>query len=322
MFELSRRDLVLGAAGAAVAFGLDGPVAFIGAASAQSADLAFFKYKLGDIEITSLSDGIAEVPHRQGWIKDVSVDETKAALRAGGLSDAYVPLPFTAIAVKLGDRLVLIDSGTGGSPLYGPKAGGLLKNMVAAGLDPKSVTTVLISHLHGDHIYGLMENGTNAQVFPEAEIIIPATELKWWTQPGVETIDLGPSRKGLALRIQATLAKWKNVRTIEPDTEVLPGVRSIAAYGHSPGQLVYALSSGKKQLWVTADVSLLPALFVKHPDWQGNLDQDGSMAVETRKRIFEQAIAEGAIVAGTHWILPNIGAIVRDGGSYAFAAVR
>ena len=84
--------------------------------------------------------------------------------------------------------------------------------MAAAGLDPKAVETILISHLHGDHIYGLMNHETSAQVFPKAEIVVPAVELEWWTRPGVESIDLGPTRKGLAQRIGVTLATWKNVR--------------------------------------------------------------------------------------------------------------
>jgi len=113
MTGISRRDLVLGAAGASFAFGLDRAIAFIGSASAQTVDRAFVKYRLGDIEVTSISDGLAEVPHRQGWIRNATVEQTKAALRAAALSDAYVPLPFTVMAVKLADHLLLIDSGTG-----------------------------------------------------------------------------------------------------------------------------------------------------------------------------------------------------------------
>jgi glyoxylase-like metal-dependent hydrolase (beta-lactamase superfamily II) len=102
-------------------------------------------------------------------------------------------------------------------------------------LIPKAIKTILISHLHGDHIYGLMNNETNAQVFPNAEIVVPAAELEWWTRPGVESIDLGPTRKGLAQRIQATVATWKNVRPFEREPELLPGVHVVQAPGHSPG---------------------------------------------------------------------------------------
>ena len=114
MFEISRRDLVLGAAGAYAAFGLTKPIAFIGAAEAQSQAQNFRKYKVGDIEVISLDDGVWEKPHDENFIKGVNVEQTKTALKAGGLTDTYVPIPFTVIAVNTGGRLVLIDSGTGG----------------------------------------------------------------------------------------------------------------------------------------------------------------------------------------------------------------
>ena len=123
MFEISRRDLVLSAAGAYAAFGLDRPIAFIGAARAQqSADQPFVKYKVGDIEIISLSDGGLAVPHREGFIRNANVEQTKAALRAAGLSDANVPLPFTVMAAKMGDNLVLIRFGHGRISILWPES--------------------------------------------------------------------------------------------------------------------------------------------------------------------------------------------------------
>ena len=136
MFEISRRDLVLTAAGAYAAFGLDKPLAFIGAAEAQQPAQGFRKYRVGDIEVISLYDGVWEKPHDENFIKGATVDETKAALKAGGLTDAFVPVPFTILALRTGGRLVLIDSGTGGGQAGGPKAGQLAQNMAAAGLDP------------------------------------------------------------------------------------------------------------------------------------------------------------------------------------------
>lgn len=323
MFELSRRHLVLGPAAAYAAFGLSRPVAFIDAAHAQQAPVqAFSRHKIGDIEVTPLMDGIIEVPPRDGFIFNANVDQTKAALRASGLSDSAVPIPFTVLAVRMGDHLMLVDAGTGGFPIYGPRSGWLLQSMRAAGLDPKDVRTILISHLHGDHIYGLMDKETQAQIFPDAEIIVPAEELKWWTRPEAHAMDLGPTRKGLSQRIRATLATWKNVRPVEGEAELMPGVRTVAAHGHSPGQVAHLFSSGDKQLIATADVSWLPALFVRNPDWQVSLDQDPMMAVDTRKKIFDRAIADKLFVAGTHWLLPNVGTIAKDGSGYAFVPVK
>src|SRR5215831_3007258 len=178
MFQISRRDLVLGAAGAYAAFGLAKPVAFIGMAEAQQAPAqGYRKYKVGDIEVISLYDGVWEKAHDEKFIKGANVEETKAALRAGGATDAFVPIPFTVLALRTGDRLTLIDTGTGGGQAGGPKAGLLEQSMKAAGLDPKAVKTIIISHFHGDHIFGLMAKDTNAQMFPDAEIIVPAAEL-------------------------------------------------------------------------------------------------------------------------------------------------
>jgi glyoxylase-like metal-dependent hydrolase (beta-lactamase superfamily II) len=318
MFEISRRDLVLSAAGAYAAFGLSRPVAFIGAAQAQQADRSFSKHKVGDIEVTSLIDGGVEPPVAEGWIRNATAEQIKEALRAGGHSDARIPVPFTAMAAKIGGRLVLFDTGAGGFPVYGPKSGQLSQSMIAAGLDPKDVKTIVITHLHGDHIYGLMDKNTGAQIYPNAEIIVPEAELKWWTQPGVDAMQLGRTREGLAQRIRETLATWKNLRSVASDAEVIPGVRAVPTPGHSPAHTAYVLSSKDKQLFVTADVSLLPALFARNPEWQVNLDQDPAMAAETRKKIFERAIADKAMITGTHWMLPNIGALAKDGSGYAF----
>jgi glyoxylase-like metal-dependent hydrolase (beta-lactamase superfamily II) len=320
MFEISRRDLVLSAAGACAAFGLAKPIAFIGAAQAQTAPAqGFRKYKVGDIEVISLYDGVWAKPHDESFIKDVTVDQTKAALKAGGASDANVAIPFTILAVKTGGRLMLIDSGTGGGQTGGPQAGQLAQSMAAAGLDPKEVKTVIVSHFHGDHIFGLMAKDTNVQMFPEAEIIVPAAELKWWTQP----VDSIPKpRQALAQRVQATLPTWKNVKVVEGEAEVAPGIRAIPAFGHTQGHTAHLISSGGKQLLATADATNIPALFVKNPTWQAAFDHVPDLAVETRKKLFERAIADGAMVAGYHWGLPNVGTIVKDGNGYAFTAAQ
>ena len=184
MFEVSRRDLIIGAAGASAAFGLDRPLAFIGAAQAQTtpAGPGFKSYKVGDIEVISLYDGVWEKAHDENFIKGANVEQTKAALKAGGLPDAFVTVPFTIMAVKTPSGVVLIDTGTGGQT-GGPKAGLAMQSMAAAGIQPKDVKTIVVSHFHGDHIFGLKQKDGTAQVFPDAEIIVPAAEYKWWTQP-------------------------------------------------------------------------------------------------------------------------------------------
>ena len=274
----------------------------------------FRKYKVGDIEVISLYDGVWEKPHDENFIKGVSVEQTKAALKSARATDEFVPVPFTILAVRTGGRLVLIDSGTG-RQTGGPKAGLLAQNMAAAGLDPKDVKTILVSHFHGDHIFGLMAKDTNAQQFPDAEIVVRATELKWWTQP----VDSIPKpRQGLAQRIQATLPTWKNVKVVDGEADLVPGIRAIPAFGHTQGHTAHLISSGGRQLLATADATNIQALFVKNPSWQAAFDHVPDLAVETRRKLFDRAIADKAMVAGYHWGLPNVGTIAKDGNGYAF----
>ena len=319
MFEISRRDLILGAAGAYAVFGLDRPIAFVGAAHAQtSATQLFRKYSVGDIEVFSLVDGMRAVPLGANRVRNASLDEIKDALKNAGLSDSQWPSRYIVMALRLRDQIVLIDSGTGGHAIYGEGTGRLFESMAAAGLDPKAVKTILISHLHGDHIYGLMNNETDAQVFPHAEIVVPAAEMSWWTRPGVETLDLGPTRKGLAKRIQATVAKWKNIRLFEGEPELLPGVRAIQAPGHSPGMVTHLVTSGGKQFLISADVVNFSPHIKANPDWQLAIDQDPQTAVETRKKIFDRAVADKVMISGTHWLMPNACTLVKDGNGYVF----
>ena len=318
MFEISRRDLIVGAAGAYAAFGLDRPLALIGAAQAQTtpATPGFKSTKVGDLEVISLYDGVWEKAHDENFIKGANVEQTKAALKAAGLTDAFVPIPFTMTAVRSPSGVVLIDSGTGGQT-GGPKAGLAMQSMQAAGIAPKDVKTIVISHFHGDHIFGLKAKDSTAQVFPDAEIIVPTTEFKWWTQPADS---IPQPRRGNAQLVQTTLAAWKNVKQVDGEAELVPGIRAIPAFGHTQGHTAHLISSGGKQLLVSGDVTNIYSLFAKHPDWQAQFDHVPDLAVETRKKLFERAIAEKWMVAGYHWGLPNVGTLSRDGTGYAFTA--
>src|SRR5215467_4899828 len=318
MQSISRRAFVISAATAGAVFGLDGPLEFIGPAFAQKPDPKLMdkgvvKFKVGDIEVIQMYDGLWEKAHDPNFVKNASLDEVKAALKAGGLTDEFVPIPFTVTAVKSKGKLVLFDAGTGGQ--VSPKAGLVAaKNMKAAGIDPDKVTTTVLTHFHGDHISGLMAKETNAPIFPNAEILVPAGEYKYWTDPAVTA--------GAAKRIQAVFPGWKNIKPFEGDKEIVPGVRAIATFGHTPGHTSYQLGSGSKQLIVLGDVSNIPALFVVHPEWRAAFDTDGQLAETNRRKMFDRVIADKATVAGYHFGMPGAGTIKKDGNGYVFVPVK
>ena len=326
MQSISRRGFVISAAAASAVFGLDNPLEFVTPAFAQQPaqpllDKGFVKFKVGDIEVTQVYDGIWEKPHDEAFIKGVSVDQTKAALKASGLSEANVPIPFTVTVIKIKDKYVMFDSGTGAQ--LAPSAGLIVKKdmLKAAGIDPAKISTIIVTHFHADHIFGLMAKDTNAQTFANAEIIMPSAEYKYWTDAGVFNTLAAP-RHGLAKRIQATLPTWKNIKQVENGKDAVPGVRAVASYGHTPGHTSYLVSSKGKQMMVLGDVSNIPALFVKNPDWQAAFDQDAALAQTNRHKIFDRVVADKAIVTGYHFGLPGAGTIKKDGKGYAFVPIK
>jgi glyoxylase-like metal-dependent hydrolase (beta-lactamase superfamily II) len=320
MFTMSRRG-ILASAAVAAAFGLHGKkLAFVGPAHAE-APLepvnGVYKYKVGSIEVTAVYDGIWRKPHDPTFIKNATVEDTKEALAKAGLTTEFMPIPLTVVVLKIGDKYVMIDSGSGVGQ-WQANATNLPSNMKAAGIDRGQISTILVSHFHPDHVWGLMEKGTNAAVFPNAELIVSSTEYKWWTDPGrVEKLPEG--RRPAGKRIGDVFPTWKNWKLVEDNAEVAPGVRLLAAPGHTPGHSAFLVTSGKDQLMVSNDAMYVPALLAPHPDWQGAYDQDGATAVTTRRKLMDRIIADKMMVCGAHFPFPGRGTFTKDGDAYAFA---
>lgn len=320
MTDINRRTAVVGGAAASAVFGLNANVLFDTAAFAKApGDVKpFHTMKVGDIEVTTVYDGFNKRPLDAGFVKNASLDETKAALKAAGLDDDAVYIPFTVTVVKVGGKTILFDSSTGGQ--LAPTAGKFAANLAAAGIAADKIDMVCVTHFHPDHIFGLMAKDTNAQIYPNAEIVVPKAELAFWGDAGVFA-KLPESAHGLAKRVQSTLSTWKNVTQADGEKDVAPGVRAIPAFGHTPGHTVYQVGSGSTVLLVLADTSNVPALFVRHPEWHVTFDSDPAMAEANRRRLFDRAITDKAIVTGYHFGMPGIGRIEKDGAGYAFVPV-
>ena len=322
MFNMTRR-MVLGSAAAAAAFGIAGKLEFAPAAHAETPVeplVGFYKYKVGSLEVTAVYDGIWRKPHDPAFIKDVSVDDTKAALAKAGLTTEFMPIPLTVVVLQMNGRTIMMDAGSGVGQ-WQANATHLPANMKAAGIDYKAIDTILISHFHPDHVWGLMEKGTNDPVFPNAELIVNATEYNWWTDPS-RLAKLPEGRKPAGKRIAENFPKWKNWKLVDDGAEVVPGIRLMAAPGHTPGHSVYHVDAGAEQFLVSADTMYVPALLAPHPEWQGSYDQDGPMAIATRHRIIDQVIADNVRICGSHFPFPGTGSFVKDGNAYAFTPTQ
>ncbi len=320
MLNLSRRDFVV-STGLAVALGLDARLAISPAFAQKTADPAkgFVTYKVGGADVTALYDGIWEKPHDPAFIANASVDDVKGAMTKAGLPADFVSIPFTVAVVRNGGKTVLCDSGTGGQ--VQPTAGKMMANMRAAGIDPATIDTILISHCHPDHIFGLMEKDTNKAVFPNAEIVISDAEYKFWTDPAV--IDRLPeARKGLARRIQAVFPTWKNIRQVSGEPEVAPGIRFVNAPGHTPGHRAFHLASGASELLISNDTAYVPALVIANPGWHGQYDQDAATAEASRRKLLDRVIADKIMICGYHFPFPGAGTVAKDGAGYALTVMK
>jgi glyoxylase-like metal-dependent hydrolase (beta-lactamase superfamily II) len=318
--NMSRRDFVV-STGLAAALGLNARLAVSPAFAQKTPDPAkpFVTYKVGSAEVTAIYDGIWEKPHDPAFIANASIDDVKAAMVKAGLPPDFVSIPFTVVVVKTGGKTILCDSGTGGQ--VQPTAGKFMTNMKAAGFDPAKIDTILISHFHPDHIFGLMEKDTNRPAYPNVEIIVSDVEYKFWTDPAV--IDRLPeARKGLARRIQAVFPTWRNIRQVTGEPEVAPGIRFVSSPGHTPGHRAFHLSSGSSQLMISNDTAYVPALVVANPGWHGAYDQDAATAEGSRRKLLDRVIADKIQICGYHFPFPGAGTIERDGAGYALTVMK
>src|SRR5580704_17295351 len=311
MAELTRRNLFAGVAMAALATSTDRAGA--AAVATNTATPGVYRYKIGSYELTALYDGIWYRPIDDKFIVNAPFAEVEHALDAAFMPHDKLATPFTTLIVNTGKKLILIDTGTGGQ--IAASAGALRNNLGAAGIDPKAVDLVVISHFHPDHINGIKDKN-NALIFPNAEIMVPAPEWAYWMDDA--NLNAAPADLKLTFlnqrRIFSDIAP--QVTRFDPGTEVSPGIVTLAAPGHTPGHTVFAIHSGDQSLLVLGDTAQHPAIFARHPNWQAAFDVDGAEAVATRRTLFDRAAADRMLVTGYHFPFPACGHLIKTAGGY------
>jgi glyoxylase-like metal-dependent hydrolase (beta-lactamase superfamily II) len=278
----------------------------------------FYRYKVGDIEVTAINDGFAQRP-LEGFVRNAELSQVQQAMQEAFLPGNALPITFNTLVLNQGGRLTLIDTGNG--DMGAPTSGTWMANFRAAGFDPAQVNTVVISHFHGDHINGLrLKDGT--AVFPNAEVMVPAPEWAFWMDDA--RMNQAPeAMKGAFQGVRRVFGPIAgNVKRYEMDKEVVPGLTAVAAPGHTPGHTAYMLSSGNGKLMIMSDITNHPALFVRNPDWSAVFDMDGDQARATRRRMLDMAASERAQVAFYHAPFPATGHIAKDGNGFRFIPVQ
>lgn len=274
---------------------------------------------LGSVTITMVSDGHGSRALDANFVRNAPLAEVQMALREAGLPEDRLTIPYAVLLADIGSQRVLFDTGNG--EFGAATAGKVLENMAKAGIDPASVTAVVISHFHGDHINGL-RNKAGALVFPKAKIYVPTTEWNWWMDDARMAAAPEAMKNAFAAtrRVFAPIASA--VVRFEPGADVLPGVRSIPAFGHTPGHTAFAIEGGSRKVMFWADNTNIAALFVRHPDWSAVFDMDADAARATRRKLADMAIDAEMLVAGYHLPGAAIGTLSRRGSGYEFAPLE
>ena len=280
----------------------------------------FRRTKMGDVEIISVLDGIARRPLGEEFVKNAPLAEVKALLTSQGLPTDYIDVPFTPFVVIAGGRKVLIDTGLG--DFGGPNAGKLLENLRAAGVPASDIDTVLISHFHGDHINGL-RNKAGDYVFAKAKVMVPTTEHAFWMDDA-RMAAAPQGMKGAFENVRRTFASMPQGMLVpfEPGAEVAPGIQSIAAYGHTPGHTLFHLQSAGQHFHYVADLTNVPALFARNPDWAVTFDMDAEAARKVRREMLARTVTSQSLVGGFHFPFPALGRMVAAGQGYAFEPLK
>jgi glyoxylase-like metal-dependent hydrolase (beta-lactamase superfamily II) len=325
MTQLNRRHLLAGAgaatAAAAIGLHLEMPQARAAAPPAGRQAPGFYRTRVGDFEVTQISDGARTFPMPQGFVRNVPREQALAAAEAAYMPAGMVTVPFNPVVINTGSRLVLIDAGYGPATL--PTAGLLPANLAAAGIDAGAIDTVVLSHLHPDHTNGI-KDAKGGLAFPKAEIKVPSLDWAFWmSDENQAKAQDNPMMKAYFANVRATFAGLeKRVAMYSWGQEVAPGITALDTSGHTPGHTSFAVSSGKGKLLVQSDVTNIPEFFLRNPEWHVAFDIDPVKAVQTRRRFYDMAAAEKTLISGFHFSFPSMGYVEKDGANYRLVPVR
>ena len=274
--------------------------------------MAAHSRKIGDIEVTALSDGVLAAP------LDVvlDLDRAEAERLAGTKPGEPKSIAVNAFLLELGGRWALVDTGSGNT--MGPTLGKLPDSLRACGVAPEEIATIFLTHLHPDHSNGLVDDGGRA-VYPNAELILHEREAQFWLDRDEATGASERIRRNIAKAAVTTTPYRSRMRTVR-DGEVAPGVSAMLLAGHTPGHTGWLIASGRSSLLIWGDLVHLASIQVPRPDIGLVYDVDPQAACATRRRMFDRIAADRLAVAGAHLDFPGFGTIVREGTGFAFEA--
>ncbi|MCI4590826.1 MBL fold metallo-hydrolase [Sphingobium sp. BYY-5] len=278
-----------------------------------------YALKVGEIDVLVVSDGVLPLP-----TQTMSTNVTPAD-RAAWFNDMFLgPDAFdwalNVLVVRSGEQTILVDAGLGGQFAGFPRAGQFPKRLKAAGIELSSVTDIVITHMHMDHIGGLLVDEVKNQLRPDVRIHVAAAEVDFWASPDFSMTDM-PAPVPDVLRRTANQfmdAYGRQLQIFEEEHEVAPGVLAWRTGGHTPGHSVVRLTSAGERLTFAGD-AIFPVGF-DHPDWHNGFEHDPEESVRVRIQLLQDAAASGELLVATHLPFPSVGRVASDGGNFRWVA--
>ena len=275
-----------------------------------------YALKVGEIDVMVVSDGVLSLP---GEMLGYNIDP---AVRGAWLENNFLPpdtleWALNAVVIKSGDRTILIDAGLGADPdLNLPRAGRLIQRLEAAGIDLPTVTDVVLTHLHMDHIGGLLAGGVKDRLRPELRIHLATAEAEFWASPDFSRVSMPP---GFPDALRRTAKRFLNeygsqLRPFETDCEVAPGLLVQRTGGHTPGHSVVRLASRGDRLTFAGDAVFQVGF--EHPDWFNGFEHDPEEAARVRVRLLRELAANRESLVATHLSFPSVCHVAVDGDAF------
>jgi len=278
-----------------------------------------YALRVGEIDVLVVSDGVLPLP------TETMATNVDPAVRAEWFKDMFVgPDMFdwalNVLVLRSGDKTILVDAGLGGQFPGFPRAGQFPKRLEAAGIDLASITDIIVTHMHMDHVGGLLVEDVKKRLRPDVRIHVTAAEVAFWRTPDFEQTAM-PNPVPEVLRktaVQFIEAYSANIRTFDDEHEVAPGIIAKLTGGHTPGHCAVHVASGGERLTFAGD-ALFPVGF-DHPDWHNGFEHDPEESVRVRIRLLQDAAASGEYLVATHLPFPSVGHVAVDGDAFRWIA--
>jgi glyoxylase-like metal-dependent hydrolase (beta-lactamase superfamily II) len=283
-----------------------------------------YRFKVGAFECIVVSDGTFAYPHpAQIFFANAPQERLEQVLREHSLDpeqwEEYVS-PYPSLVIDTGQHRVLVDTGADG---MAPTTGKLIPNLQAEGIAPEDIDTVILTHGHPDHIGGNLDS-EGKPAFPNARYVVWKEEWEFWnSEPDLAQMKVDEQMKQLLL----TFARNNlppiqgQLDLVDQETEIVPGIRTIPAAGHTPGHMAVAISSGDEQLLLIADAALHP-IHLEQPDWYSVFDLAPEQVLVSKRRLVERATAEKALVQAFHFPFPGLGHVIPKGEAWQWQPIE